>query len=88
MLDARVRYTGIAGYGEVAAMADVSGWRDRATITVPEYAAILGIGRNTAYEAVRAGEVEVIRVRGRILVCVPALLRRLGGETRGEARRS
>ena len=54
-------------------------WRARATMTVPEYAAIVGIGRNTAYEAARAGEVDVIRVRGRILVCVPALLRQLEG---------
>jgi excisionase family DNA binding protein len=53
-------------------------WRERATITVPEYAAIMGVGRNTAYEAVRAGEVHTVRVRGRILVSVPALLRQLG----------
>jgi hypothetical protein len=54
-------------------------WRSRATVTVPQYAGIVGIGRNTAYEAVRAGEVAVIRQRGRILVCVPALLRQLEG---------
>jgi hypothetical protein len=60
-------------------------WGRRATITVPEYAAIIGVGRNTAYEAVRAGEVDVIRVRGRILVCVPALVRRLGGQPRPES---
>jgi hypothetical protein len=53
-------------------------WRSRATVTVPQYAAIVGIGRNTAYEAARAGEVQTIKVRGRILVCVPALLRQLG----------
>jgi hypothetical protein len=56
------------------------------TVTVDEYAAIIGIGRNTAYEAVRAGEVQVIRQRGRILVCVPPLLRQLGiGERPVEA---
>jgi hypothetical protein len=53
-------------------------WRTRATITVPEYAQIVRIGRNTAYVAARAGEIPTIRVRGRILVCVPALLRQLG----------
>jgi hypothetical protein len=49
-------------------------------VTVPEYAAIVGIGRKTAYQAVRAGEVVVIRQRGRILVCVPTLLRQLEGQ--------
>src|SRR5262245_44772 len=49
-------------------------WQSRMTITVDEYAQIVGIGRNTAYEAVRAGEVAVMRQRGRILVCVPPLL--------------
>jgi hypothetical protein len=53
-------------------------WRERMTITVPEYAEIVGVGRNTAYESVRAGEVTIIKVRGRILVCVPPLLRKLG----------
>jgi hypothetical protein len=55
------------------------GWRGRSTITVPEYAKIVGVGRNTAYDSVKAGEVDVIKVRGRILVCVPALLRKLEG---------
>ena len=54
-------------------------WRVRATITVSEYAQIVGVGRNTAYEAARTGEVATIRVRGRVLVCVPALLRQLEG---------
>jgi len=52
-------------------------WRQRMTITVPEYAQLVGVGRNTAYESVRAGEVATIKVRGRILVCVPPLLRKL-----------
>jgi excisionase family DNA binding protein len=56
-----------------------SGWRNRMTITVPEYAKIVGVGRNTAYESVRAGEVASIKVRGRVLVCMPALLRKLEG---------
>jgi excisionase family DNA binding protein len=54
-------------------------WRTRATISVPEYAEIMGVGRNTAYEAARAGEIDTIKVRGRVLVCVPALVRKLEG---------
>jgi hypothetical protein len=54
-------------------------WRTRLTITIPEYARIVGVGRNTAYEAARAGEVATIKVRGRILVCVRPLLRQLDG---------
>jgi hypothetical protein len=55
-----------------APVAAPANWRSRATVTVSEYAAIVGIGRNTAYEAARAGQVQTIKVRGRILVCVPA----------------
>jgi Helix-turn-helix domain len=54
-------------------------WRTRATITVPMYAEIMGVGRNTAYEAARAGEIPTLKIRGRVLVCVPALLRQLEG---------
>jgi excisionase family DNA binding protein len=54
-------------------------WRTRATITIPQCAEIMGVGRNTAYEAARAGEIPTIKIRGRILVCVPALLRHLEG---------
>jgi hypothetical protein len=54
-------------------------WRQRMTITVPEYADIVGCSRNTAYESIRANEVATIKVRGRIFVCVPALLRKLEG---------
>jgi excisionase family DNA binding protein len=41
---------------------------------VPEAAKLLGIGRNTAYEAVKRGELPVIRIGRRILICVQALL--------------
>ena len=58
---------------------EVTSWRDRATISVDEYAAIVGVSRATAYAAVRAGEVSVLRVRDRILVSVPALIRQLEG---------
>jgi hypothetical protein len=60
----------------MAAM-DAEDWRRRATVTIPEYARIVGVSRSTAYAAARAGEVDVIRQRGRILVCVAPLVRRL-----------
>ena len=40
----------------------------RRTYTVPEVAEILGIGRNTAYESCRAGEIPTLKIGGRILV--------------------
>jgi excisionase family DNA binding protein len=40
----------------------------RRTYTVEEVATILGIGRNTAYEVCRNGEIPTIRVGGRILI--------------------
>jgi hypothetical protein len=54
-------------------------WRERATISVQEYRELMGVGRNTAYESVRAGEVATIKARGCIRVCVPPLLRKLEG---------
>ena len=41
---------------------------ERQTYTVHEVARILGIGRNTAYEACNEGEIPTIRVGGRILI--------------------
>ena len=46
--------------------------KSRATITVEEMAIRLGIGRNTAYQAVRTGEIPSIRIGRRILVPVAA----------------
>ena len=45
----------------------------RRTLTVPEAAKILGIGRNQAYDAARSGEIPTIRIGGRILVPLAAL---------------
>jgi excisionase family DNA binding protein len=57
---------------------DVSMLYDRPTISVPEAGHILGIGRNSAYEAAKRGEIPVIRL-GRLerVPCVP--FRRLLG---------
>ncbi len=39
-----------------------------ATLSVEETAKVLGIGRNSAYEGVRTGEIPSIRIGKRILV--------------------
>ena len=49
----------------------------RRTLTVPEAARVLGIGRSAAYEAVRTGEIPVVRIGKRILVPRVALDRLL-----------
>jgi len=63
---------------------EATSWRDRDTVSVDQYAAIVGVSRGTAYAAVRAGEVATIRVRGRVLVCVPPLIRQLEGRLQQE----
>ena len=49
------------------------------TLTVPEAARRLGIARQTAYEAVRQGEIPSIRIARRILVPIAALEALLAG---------
>ena len=49
----------------------------RRTITIPEVAKLLGIGRNQAYEAARRGEIPVIKIGKRLLVPLVALERML-----------
>ncbi len=46
---------------------------ERQTLTVEETAEILGIGRNSAYEAVRQGRLPVVRMGKRYLVPKAAL---------------
>ena len=45
----------------------------RTIITIKEMSTILGIGRNTAYEAVKKGEIPSVKVGRRILVPSKAL---------------
>lgn len=45
----------------------------RRTYTVAEAAAILGISRTTAYECAKAGDLPVLRLRGRLVVPAAAL---------------
>jgi len=50
----------------------------RLTYTVEEAAEIVGVGRSTAYAAVRAGDIPSVRVGTRLLVPKCALERMLG----------
>ena len=45
----------------------------RRTLSIREVAAILGVGKNTAYRAAKAGQIPTIRIGGRILVPLAAL---------------
>jgi excisionase family DNA binding protein len=53
---------------------------NRATVSVDEAAAMLGIGRGSAFRAVRAGEIPSVRIGRRVLVPLAALERLLNGE--------
>lgn len=53
---------------------------DRATVSVEEAAALLGISLGSARKAVRNGEVPALRLGSRWLVPVPKLLAMLGDE--------
>jgi len=41
---------------------------ERATYSVPEAARVLGVSRNTAYEAIKAGQIPALRIGRRIVV--------------------
>jgi excisionase family DNA binding protein len=47
--------------------------QERATYTVPEAAALLGLSRNGTYEAIAGGHIPAIRIGRRILVPRTAL---------------
>lgn len=49
----------------------------KATLTIDETAERLGIGRSSAYQAAKAGEIPTIRIGRRILVPAAALERML-----------
>ena len=56
-------------------------FQGRATYTIEEVAKILGIGRNTAYEAARTGQIPVIRIGKRLLVPAIGLDKMLSSTT-------
>jgi excisionase family DNA binding protein len=62
-------------------MADKMGARVR---SVDHAAKVLGIGRNSAYEAIRRGEIPAIRIGRRLVVPVDALERLLQQGQRAE----
>ena len=68
--------------GDHASGAVTSG-PERLTLTVEEAAALIGISRAFAYEAVRRGEIPSIRIGRRVLVPRAALDRLLAGENPG-----
>ena len=52
--------------------------RGRATISVPEAAIVMKIGRNQAYQAAADGSLPTLRFGKRLVVPVPKLLAMLG----------
>lgn len=57
----------------------------RLTMTIPEAAEKLGIGRNQGYEAAKSGQIPTIKIGKRLLVPVAALenkLAKAGGTDR------
>lgn len=57
-------------------------WTSRTTLTVTQMAAVIGIGRSAAYEAVRAGQIPSLRIGRRVLIPVSALRALLEGRDR------
>jgi excisionase family DNA binding protein len=60
-------------------------WRDQDTLTVEQAAAVLGIGRTSAYAAAGAGDLPAVRLGRRLIVPVAALRRLLGEVPDAEA---
>lgn len=60
--------------------------KERQTLTVEEAAALLGIGRNSAYQAVARGELPAVRLGRRLLIPRAALERRLADSQTQPAR--
>jgi excisionase family DNA binding protein len=55
---------------------------DKRTVSVPEAAKALGIGRGAAYEAARRGEIATIRLGKLLRVPLAWLERKLAGESK------
>jgi excisionase family DNA binding protein len=56
----------------------------RRTVTVAEAASILGIGRNSAYEAAKRGEIPTIKIGRLVLIPLDGLDRLLLGDRSGK----
>ena len=60
--------------------------RRRPTITIPEYAAFVGVSRDTAYEAAQKGQLRVLHLGRRLLVPTAPVLESLGLDATGPER--
>jgi excisionase family DNA binding protein len=61
-------------------MSDIATRAEPATLTVEQAAALLGVSRGTAYNAVKAGEIPTVRIGRRVLVPRQRLDAMLAGE--------
>lgn len=59
---------------------------EKLALSVTEAAKLLGISRNTAYAAIKDGDLPVIRLGRRVLIPVAALEKKLNVSTVGETR--
>lgn len=50
----------------------------RLIVTVPEAGALLGLSRNSAYDAAKRGEIPTLKLGNRLVVPVPRLLELVG----------
>lgn len=57
--------------------------QERATLTIPEAATLLGLSERSAYKAAQAGEIPARRIGGRWVVPVPLLRIWLGEQGAG-----
>ncbi len=60
--------------------------RSRHTISIVEYARVIGVSKDTAYEAAARGELRVLRVGRRIMVPTVCVLAELGVDAERPAR--
>jgi excisionase family DNA binding protein len=58
--------------------------RRRPTITIREYAAFIGVSKDTAYEAAARGELRVLHLGRRVIVPTAPVLESLGLEAAEE----
>lgn len=76
--------TGPGGGADAAQVPSLSELRSMNTCSVTQAAAILGIGRSTAFAAAKDGSLPVLRVRNRLLVPTRKLLAMLGVDAEEE----
>lgn len=63
---------------QVREILTVGDLRRRPTITIREYAAFVGVSKDTAYEAAARGELKVLRLGRRVVVPTALVLESLG----------